>query len=75
MPEATAAVAQQNAAPLIEQGHWMKGTGGTVGLPVLTSLGASLEDSGHDQDFDSARRVLDELEQTIRYINDCFGTN
>ena len=73
IPDATAAVARQNAAPLIEQGHWMKGTGGTVGLPVLTSLGASLEDCGHDQDFDSARRILDELTQAIQYISECLA--
>lgn len=73
LPKAHTAIAGEATAPLIEQGHWMKGTGGTVGLPVLTKLGAALEDSGHNQDFASARTVLSELEQTIEYINAQFA--
>jgi CheY-like chemotaxis protein len=48
--------------------HRMKGTGGGYGFPVLTELGAALEQSAIRSDTDRIRRKVDELAKYLSAI-------
>lgn len=50
---------------IAEQAHWMKGTGGTVGLPVITTIAVELEDAARKHEVQDARRILYQLDQVI----------
>lgn len=43
------------------QAHWMKGSGGTVGFPVLTEIGRNLEAAAVEGFSDQVERVLEQL--------------
>lgn len=45
--------------------HWLKGTGGTVGFPCLSTTAAELEDSAHRGDGPTAHRVLSDLKSLV----------
>jgi CheY-like chemotaxis protein len=60
------ALAQNNMDAIKKMAHRMKGTGAGYGFPVLTELGAALEQSAIGQDTDKIRRKLDEL---ARYLS------
>ncbi len=57
-----------DADTVAEQAHWMKGTGGTVGLPVITTIGIALENAAKARDFDTARRVVTQLNSTVEQL-------
>ncbi|MEQ9407011.1 MAG: ATP-binding protein [Fuerstiella sp.] len=65
MPRTLELVATHDAAALAEQGHWMKGTGGTVGLPVISTIGRELEQAANADDFADAAVVIDRLKDTL----------
>ncbi|MCD0458247.1 hybrid sensor histidine kinase/response regulator [Roseiconus lacunae] len=46
--------------------HWIKGSGGTVGLPKLTELAKCCEEAAHESDLETVSQKLDQIE---RYIN------
>jgi CheY-like chemotaxis protein len=48
-----------------EKAHWIKGTGGTVGLPTLSVIGKELEDATKIRDFE---QMLLSLEKLSRFI-------
>ncbi|WP_158222810.1 ATP-binding protein [Rhodopirellula sp. MGV] len=48
--------------------HWIKGSGGTVGLPKLTELAKSCEEAAHNSDLDSVCQRLDKIEQYINLL-------
>lgn len=57
-----------DAETVAEQAHWMKGTGGTVGLPVITTIGIALENAAKARDFETARRVVEQLNSTVEQL-------
>ncbi len=61
MPEILAAIHDSDHNRLSEIGHWMKGTGGTVGLQCLTEIGIELQSFAAEKDFVSARLAAIEL--------------
>ena len=61
MPEILDAIQECNQRRLSEIGHWMKGTGGTVGLPCLTDFGIELQSVAQSTDFVSARIIAIEI--------------
>jgi signal transduction histidine kinase/DNA-binding NarL/FixJ family response regulator len=62
------ALAQNNMDTIKKMAHRMKGTGAGYGFPVLTELGAALEQSAIGHDTDKIRRKLDELAKYLGTI-------
>ncbi len=54
---------------LAELGHWLKGSGGTVGFQILSSHGEMLESRAKSRDAAAVKRSLDEIEDTNRRID------
>ncbi|MCC9599378.1 response regulator [Stieleria sp. JC731] len=50
--------------------HWIKGSGGTVGLPKLTELAKSCEEAAHESDLDGVCKRLDKIEEYINLLVD-----
>lgn len=48
--------------------HWLKGAGGSVGFPILTTLSRELEEAMEAHDTVSTNRLLDQLETTIARV-------
>lgn len=53
-----------------EQAHWMKGTGGTVGLPIITTIALELEDAAKARDVKMARTILYQLDDVIEQLGE-----
>lgn len=70
LPDLFDAVESCDADFVAEQAHWMKGTGGTVGLPIITKFGVALEDAAKTSDLDTARDILNQLETTTTQLED-----
>lgn len=68
MPVLREAIDQRDMVAIQDQAHWMKGTGGTVGLPSITELGARLEHSARAGDFVALRETVDELQHNLLSI-------
>lgn len=68
MPSMRAAMEDGDLETIQDQAHWMKGTGGTVGLPSITELGARLEDSARNGDVDAIPVTLQDLQGNILSI-------
>jgi len=69
MPDLRDAVGTCNNRLLAEQAHWMKGTGGTVGLPVISTIGVLLENAVTSNDLAMATTIVVQLQQTVEYLN------
>lgn len=52
---------------LARKAHWIKGTGGTVGLPTMTQIGRELEDATKVRDYDQMLMSLEKLARFIRH--------
>ena len=48
--------------------HWLKGAGGSVGFPILTTLSRELEEAMEAKDTAATNRLLDQLESTIARV-------
>jgi signal transduction histidine kinase/CheY-like chemotaxis protein/tetratricopeptide (TPR) repeat protein/HPt (histidine-containing phosphotransfer) domain-containing protein len=70
LPDAFLALESCDTDFVAEQAHWMKGTGGTVGLPIITKIGAALEHAANTNDLETARCVLNQLDATIKQLED-----
>lgn len=68
LPDAFLALESCNTEFVAEQAHWMKGTGGTVGLPVITTIGAALEQAAKTNDIEKAHDILNQLDATIKQL-------
>lgn len=68
LPESFGAIERWDMKLIAEQAHWMKGTGGTVGLPTVTSLGAELERAAKAEDHDQAGAILVELQELTQQL-------
>jgi signal transduction histidine kinase/DNA-binding NarL/FixJ family response regulator/tetratricopeptide (TPR) repeat protein len=56
---------QENAERLAWHGHWLKGTGGTVGLPAISDIGRDIDLAARRADFESVAKLLQELSQLV----------
>ena len=68
LPEAYSALDCCDTRLVAEHAHWMKGTGGTVGLPIITTIGTALENAAEARDVDAARSVLKDLDVTVKRL-------
>jgi len=61
LPQIVSSIESSDGTTLSGLAHWMKGTGGTVGLPVLTEIGRELHAMAKADDYSGAHRVVLEL--------------
>ncbi|MBU42447.1 MAG: Hpt domain-containing protein [Spirochaetaceae bacterium] len=54
------------------QGHRMKGSGGGYGFHFLTEKGKQIEDSAKDQNGESIKSAIDELDQYMESLEVVF---
>ena len=65
LPEIMTAIDDTNGTTLSGLAHWIKGTGGTVGLPGLTDIGSELHAMAKAEDYSSARILVLELQAIV----------
>ncbi|GAB5443158.1 MAG: ATP-binding protein [Fuerstiella sp.] len=70
LPDVKSAVVDGETKVLAEQGHWMKGTGGTVGLPIFTDIGRELEVAARASEIETAATIVVRLEETIALVEE-----
>ena len=68
LPELCSAVVDADFKELALRGHWLKGTGGTVGLPILTTIGIELEEAARDFEPSACLAVLEKLDAVTHEI-------
>ncbi|MEO1978913.1 MAG: response regulator [Fuerstiella sp.] len=69
IPDVLQALRDQDVSRLADQAHWMKGTGGTVGLPGITAIGTDLEHAVGASDFAAATALILQLQQTTERLS------
>lgn len=57
-----------------DQAHWMKGTGGTVGLPSITILGTQLGNFATAGNLNAARETVESLQMNVLKIAKAIQT-
>jgi len=62
------AIDESAETKLSNLGHWIKGTGGTVGLPGLTDIGRELQAMAKAKDYSGARFIVLELQAIIEKL-------
>ncbi len=56
------------------EAHWLKGSGGTVGLPILGAPAAQLEEAAKEGDIELATKILAEIREIrSRIVNPVVG--
>ena len=65
IPEIMSAIDNSNGTTLSGLAHWIKGTGGTVGLPGLTEIGRELHRMAHAEDYAGAHIIVLELQAIV----------
>jgi HPt (histidine-containing phosphotransfer) domain-containing protein len=65
LPEIESAVDKADAEKLSDLAHWIKGTGGTVGLNGLTEIGRELHALAKSKDFFGAYILILELQAIL----------
>ncbi len=60
-PELAVAVETKDFDEVARMAHWIKGTGGTVGLPRMTAIAAALESASRQGCVDSVHESLEQL--------------
>ena len=74
LPEIESAVENADADKLSDLAHWIKGTGGTVGLNGLTEIGRELHHFAKSKDYAGAYVLILELHAvvaTLRHESQC----
>ena len=74
LPQLMSSIDAKDGTTLSGLAHWMKGTGGTVGLPVLTDIGRELQVMAKAEDYSRARLIVLELQAIItklRCVSEC----
>ncbi|MEZ6063195.1 MAG: ATP-binding protein [Planctomycetaceae bacterium] len=61
LPSILEALDQSDTELLADKAHWMKGTGGSVGLPLLTEIGRELESAAIAGDLTAASVLTGEI--------------
>ncbi len=69
IPDSLRALRDRDVSRLADQGHWLKGTGGTVGLPGITSIGTALEHAVSADDFAAATAIILQLQRTVERLS------
>ena len=69
LPEIKSCVENKNGKRLAELAHWIKGTGGMVGLPRLTDIGIELQTAARTADFVTAAGVVIELGRLVHRLS------
>ena len=69
LPEITNCIDTLNGKRLTELAHWIKGTGGMVGLPRLTDIGMELQTAARAADFVNAKRIAIELDRLVHILS------
>jgi CheY-like chemotaxis protein/HPt (histidine-containing phosphotransfer) domain-containing protein len=67
LPKFTEALAAQDYAAIRRLGHNLKGTGAGYGFPVLTEIGAAIEDSAQ---ANNGSAIRDKVEELARYLTE-----
>ena len=62
-------VERGDVATLAKLAHWLKGSGGTAGFPMLTDIAARLEAAARDARTVDCRSALRAIEQIRRRIS------
>ena len=78
LSEIMSAIDHSNASTLSGLAHWIKGTGGTVGLPGLTDIGRELHALANAEDFAGARIIALELQaivERLQHESQCAQVN
>jgi CheY-like chemotaxis protein len=65
LPQIVSSIESADGTTLSGLAHWIKGTGGTVGLPVLTEIGRELHAMAKAADYSGARRIVLELQAIL----------
>lgn len=68
LPEIHAAISALDWQRLSQIGHWIKGTGGTVGLMNYTNMGIAIQNFAKEKDSVGARFVATELSTITRVL-------
>lgn len=68
LPQLQSAIVARDAKRIMDLGHWIKGTGGTVGMMELTNMGIELQSFGREQDFAKANDFLAELTSVVNTL-------
>ncbi|MEO1614293.1 MAG: ATP-binding protein [Planctomycetota bacterium] len=72
LPEIRDAFHESNFNEVAESIHWIKGSGGTVGLAELTDLAKGCEQAAHESDIHGIEQSLNEIENYIgELIDEC----
>ncbi len=69
LPEMMQTINKCDADKLAQFAHWLKGTGGTVGLPGLTEIGCELHACAKANDFAGAQLIALELYAVVEKLN------
>ena len=59
---------QSNFDELAEQGHWLKGTSGTVGLDLMVEPATKLESAAEESDLDICTTSIAKIEQLLEKL-------
>lgn len=68
MDELDSLVGRSDYQSLVDEGHGLKGTGGTVGLATISKLGARLEEAAHAADSTRVNDQLMELRSAVQEV-------
>ena len=68
LPDLDAAIELKDKTKLSDLGHWIKGTGGTVGLQGLTDIGVELQAAAKSSDFVAAQNLVTELKSIVTML-------
>ncbi|MEP3481551.1 MAG: ATP-binding protein [Fuerstiella sp.] len=74
LPKLHEAIENADIETIYDQAHWMKGTGGTVGLPSITTLGAQLEKFAKANNLPAALATIESLERNVLSIAKALQT-
>jgi signal transduction histidine kinase/CheY-like chemotaxis protein/tetratricopeptide (TPR) repeat protein len=61
LPQMKTWAIEENAERLAWHGHWMKGTGGTVGVDPISDYGRKLDHAAKQSQFSTASALIEEL--------------
>ena len=68
LPQIMSSIDASDGTTLSGLAHWIKGTGGTVGLPGLTDIGRELQAMAKAEDYSGARVIVLELQAIIEKL-------
>ncbi len=68
LPQIMSSIDASDGTTLSGLAHWIKGTGGTVGLPGLTDIGRELQAMAKAEDYSGARVIILELQAIIEKL-------